>query len=87
MSDAAQAHFVELASLTKIDADEWRRICSLPPDLAELAVANYRDQDWARPGASTLDRVLAVLGIIGTIAGVVGGVAGAAGAVRALTGH
>lgn len=78
--------FVELSTLTGLSRREWSDVLQAPPSLQAMILANYRDQNWAAPGSSALDRVLAVLVIIGTIAGVVGGVAGATSAVSSLRG-
>lgn len=86
MSDAATPHFAELEELTGWDRPRWERFLTMPADIQALEIQNVRDEDWASPGASTFDRVLAILDLIGTIAGVVGGVAGAAGAIKALKG-
>lgn len=75
--------FAELATLTSLDAAEWRDILSLPPYGQRLALQAYRDADW-RKEPDRLAAVLAVLEIIGKIAGAVSGVAGAASAVAAL---
>jgi hypothetical protein len=80
----ADAQFARLALLTKLDRGKWERILAAPAAVQRLELANYADQDWARPGSGPWAEVLAVLGVIGTIAGVVGGVAGAASAVAAL---
>lgn len=83
-ASAIDAAFFELCSLTSWDRDSWDKFLELPPELQKLTIANYREQDWTKPGTSTFDRVLEILGIIGSVASVVGGVAGAAGAVAAL---
>lgn len=75
--------FGELATLTSMDAGEWRDFLSLPPAGQAIAAQVYRDASWAK-SADTLPKIIAILETLGTIAGVVSGVSGAVGAVAAL---
>lgn len=84
MSDDA---FLELMQLTGWDRPHIARFRQLPPEMQQLELQNYQDQDWSNPGTSAGQRFLALLALIGTVAGVVSGVAGASNSIKTLAGH
>jgi hypothetical protein len=73
----------ELVTLTGASQRELEDLRTLPPDMLALALENYRDQAWAKPG-NAWATFLNLLAVAGIIASTVSGVAGAVSAVETL---
>jgi hypothetical protein len=76
--------FAELTQLTTVSRSEFEHIASLPPDLQELALQNFRSMDWADPSTSAGQRALEILSALGSVGSAVGSVAGAIAGVKGL---
>ena len=73
-----------IVTMTGASPRELEDLRALPPDMLDLALENYRAQDWAKPG-NAWPTFLQLLVVAGVIAGTVTGVAGAVSAIQGLT--
>lgn len=75
--------FAELATLTQMNADEWRDFVQCTEAQQLLIVQGYQDQSWVK-SPDVLAKVLEAIVVIGTIAGAATGVAGAVAAIKSI---
>ena len=76
--------FVVLSETTDQPRSRWEAIRQCPPELQTLALANFKDQNWAAPDSSAWAKVQEAFGVLGIITSAITGGAGAVSAVKAV---